>query len=36
LPVVEDQRLIGVVAQADLARAADEREVGATVEQISR
>jgi CBS domain-containing protein len=36
LPVVEDDNLIGVVAQADLARAADERQVGEAVEQISR
>ena len=36
LPVVEGDRLVGVVAQADLARAADERQVGETVEQISR
>jgi CBS domain-containing protein len=36
LPVVENGRLIGVVAQADVARVADEREVGETVEQISR
>jgi CBS domain-containing protein len=36
LPVVEDERLIGVVAQADVARVADERQVGETVEQISR
>jgi CBS-domain-containing membrane protein len=36
LPVVENGRLIGVVAQADVAREGDEREVGETVEQISR
>jgi CBS domain-containing protein len=36
LPVVEGEKLIGVVAQADVARAADERRVGETVEQISR
>jgi CBS domain-containing protein len=36
LPVVEGDTLIGVVAQADVARAADERQVGETVEQISR
>ncbi len=36
LPVVEDGRLIGVVAQADVARAGDERQVGETVDQISR
>jgi CBS domain-containing protein len=37
LPVVEeDGRLVGVVAQADVARTADERHVGEVVEQISR
>jgi CBS domain-containing protein len=36
LPVVEDGRLIGVLAQADVAREGDERDVGETVEQISR
>ena len=36
LPVVENGRLIGVLAQADVAREGDEREVGETVEQISR
>jgi CBS domain-containing protein len=36
LPVVEKGRLVGVVAQADVAREGDEREVGETVEQISR
>jgi CBS domain-containing protein len=36
LPVVENGRLIGVIAQADVAREGDEREVGETVEQISR
>jgi CBS domain-containing protein len=36
LLVVEGEMLIGVVAQADVARAADERRVGETVEQISR
>ncbi|HKP19027.1 MAG TPA: CBS domain-containing protein [Gaiellaceae bacterium] len=36
LPVVEEGRLIGVVAQADLAREADERKVGEAVEQISK
>jgi CBS domain-containing protein len=37
LPVVEeDGRLIGVVAQADVAQQADEERVGETVEQISR
>jgi CBS domain-containing protein len=36
LPVVEDGRLIGVVAQADVAREADERKVGEAVEEISK
>ncbi len=36
LPVVENDRLVGVVAQADVAREGDEREVGETVGQISR
>jgi CBS domain-containing protein len=36
LPVVEEGRLVGVIAQADVAREGDEREVGETVEQISR
>jgi CBS domain-containing protein len=36
LPVVEGETLIGVVAQADVARAADERRVGETIEQISQ
>jgi CBS domain-containing protein len=36
LPVVEGETLIGVVAQADVARHADERRVGETVEQISQ
>jgi CBS domain-containing protein len=37
LPVVEmDGRLVGVVAQADVAEEADERRTGEVVEQISR
>jgi CBS domain-containing protein len=36
LPVVEGDSLVGVIAQADVAQKADEREVGETVEQISR
>ena len=37
LPVVEeDGRLVGVVAQADVAKEADERQTGETVEQISQ
>jgi CBS domain-containing protein len=37
LPVVEeDGRLVGVVAQADVAQEADDRQTGEVVEQISR
>jgi len=37
LPVVEeDGRLVGVVAQADVARQTDEQRTGEVVEQISR
>jgi CBS domain-containing protein len=37
LPVVEeDGRLVGVVAQADVAQHAEERQTGEVVEQISR
>ena len=36
LPVVEDGRLIGVVAQADVAREGDEKDVGHRVEEISK
>jgi CBS domain-containing protein len=36
LPVVEGERLVGVIAQADLAREGDEKRVGETVEAISR
>jgi CBS domain-containing protein len=37
LPVVEeDGRLVGVVAQADVAQQADEQQTGQVVEQISR
>jgi len=37
LPVCEeDGRLVGIVAQADLARSASEERIGETVEQISR
>ena len=37
LPVVEeDGRLVGVVAQADVAQRADEQRTGEVVEQISR
>jgi CBS domain-containing protein len=36
LPVVEGDSVVGVIAQADVAKEADERQVGMTVEQISR
>jgi CBS domain-containing protein len=37
LPVVEeDGRVVGVLAQADVAREADERRTGEVIEQISR
>jgi CBS domain-containing protein len=36
LPVVEDGRLVGVLAQADVAREGDEKDVGHTVEEISK
>jgi CBS domain-containing protein len=36
LPVVEGDRLVGILAQADVARDADEKRVGETVEQISQ
>jgi CBS domain-containing protein len=36
LPVVENGRLIGVVAQADVAREGSEQAVGHTVEEISK
>lgn len=35
LPVIEDQRLVGIVSQADVARELDEKKVGQTVEAIS-
>ena len=35
LPVIDGHRLIGIVSQADLARSADEQEVGELVEAIS-
>jgi CBS domain-containing protein len=35
LPVVEDGRLVGILAQADVAREASATETGAMVEQIS-
>jgi CBS domain-containing protein len=36
LPVVEGDRLVGIVAQADVACSADERDTGEVVEEISR
>ena len=36
LPVVQGDRLIGIVAQADVARHAEETKVGDVVEDISR
>jgi CBS domain-containing protein len=36
LPVIESGKLIGVVAQADVAREGNEKDVGHTVEEISR
>jgi len=37
LPVVEeDGKLVGIVAQADLARAGDDTRTGEVVEQISK
>ncbi len=36
LPVVEDGRLVGILAQADVARSADDGRVAETLEQISR
>ena len=36
LPVVEDGRLVGVVAQADLAGEARAKDVGETIEEISK
>lgn len=36
LPVIDDRRLVGIVAQADVARNIDEDKVGQLVEAISR
>ena len=36
LPVIDDQKLIGIVSQADIAKNADEEEVGQLVEAISQ
>ena len=35
LPVIDDKRLVGIVAQADVARNLDETQVGELVETIS-
>jgi len=35
LPVVEGERLVGIVAQADIARQGDDAQTGAVVEKIS-
>ena len=35
IPVVEGDRVVGIVAQADVARAADEEKTGEVVQQIS-
>jgi CBS domain-containing protein len=36
LPVVENERLVGIVAQADIARQGEDRKTGEVVEQVSR
>jgi CBS domain-containing protein len=36
LPVVEGDRLVGIVAQADVARTGSDQKTGEVVEQISR
>ena len=36
LPVIDDQKLVGIVSQADIAKNADEEEVGQLVEAISQ
>jgi CBS domain-containing protein len=36
LPVVEDGRVVGIIAQADVARSASEQSTGAMVEEISK
>jgi CBS domain-containing protein len=36
LPVVEEGRLVGIVAQADVARQSDDRTTGELVEEISK
>ena len=36
IPVVEGDRVVGIVSQADVARAADEEKTGEVVQQISK
>lgn len=36
LPVIDGTKLVGMLAQADLARSDDDRKTGDTVEAISR
>jgi CBS domain-containing protein len=36
LPVVEGDRLVGIVAQADVARLGKDKKTGEVVEEISR
>jgi len=36
LPVVEGERLVGIVAQADIARLGKDKKTGEVVEEISR
>jgi CBS domain-containing protein len=36
IPVVDGDRVVGIVAQADVARAADEEKTGEVVQQISQ
>jgi CBS domain-containing protein len=36
LPVVEGDRLVGIVAQADIARLGKDQKTGEVVEEISR
>ena len=35
LPVIDDQRLVGIISQADIARNLDEEQTGSLVEAIS-
>ena len=36
VPVVDGDRVVGIISQADVARAADEEQTGEVVQQISR